>query len=32
MLAALSTQKANLNEQDLMKYRKFTEDYGQEGS
>jgi hypothetical protein len=32
MLAALSTQKPNLNERDLIKYRKFTEEYGQEGS
>jgi hypothetical protein len=32
MSAALSTQKPNLNDHDLIKYRKFTEEYGQEGS
>lgn len=32
MMAALSTQKPNLREGDLVKYRKFTQEYGQEGS
>ncbi|CAF3933450.1 unnamed protein product [Rotaria sordida] len=32
MLAALSTQKPTINEKDLIKFRKFTEEYGQEGS
>lgn len=32
MMAALSTQKPNLREGDLIKYKKFTEEYGQEGS
>jgi hypothetical protein len=32
MLAALNTQKPTVGENDLEKYRKFTEDFGQEGS
>ncbi|KAK7114143.1 vacuolar protein sorting-associated protein 4-like isoform X2 [Littorina saxatilis] len=31
MLMALSTQKASVNEEDLKKLVKFTEDFGQEG-
>ncbi|CAF1007139.1 unnamed protein product [Rotaria sp. Silwood1] len=32
MLAALSIQKPTIHEKDLIKYQKFTEEYGQEGS
>jgi hypothetical protein len=32
MSAALSTQKPTVHEDDLRKYQKFTEEYGQEGS
>jgi len=31
MLMALSTQKASVNDEDLHKLKKFTEDFGQEG-
>jgi hypothetical protein len=31
MLMALSTQKASVNDADLAKLKKFTEDFGQEG-
>lgn len=31
MLMALSTQKASVNDDDLQKLKKFTEDFGQEG-
>lgn len=31
MLMALSTQKASVNDEDLQKLKKFTEDFGQEG-
>ncbi len=32
MLAAIATQKATVGEHDLVKYQKFTEEFGQEGS
>jgi hypothetical protein len=32
MMAALATQKPNLTEKDLVKYQKFTEEYGQDGA
>jgi hypothetical protein len=32
MLAALATQKSTVSEADLIKYRRFTEEFGQEGS
>ncbi|CAF3040830.1 unnamed protein product [Rotaria sp. Silwood2] len=32
MLAALLTQKPTVHEKDLIKFQKFTEEYGQEGS
>ncbi|CAF1463218.1 unnamed protein product [Rotaria sordida] len=32
MLAALSTQKPTVGDADLTKHKKFTEEYGQEGS
>jgi hypothetical protein len=32
MIAALSTQKPTVHEKDLIKYRKFTQEFGQEGS
>jgi hypothetical protein len=31
MLAALTVQKATVSEADLARYRKFTEEFGQEG-
>jgi hypothetical protein len=31
MLAALSTQKATVGENDLLLHKKFTEEFGQEG-
>ena len=31
MLSAMSRQKATVNEEDLQKCRKFTEDFGQDG-
>lgn len=31
MLRSLSTQKRTVNEEDLDKLKKFTEDFGQEG-
>jgi hypothetical protein len=32
MVAALATQKATVGEGDLVKYQRFTEEFGQEGS
>jgi hypothetical protein len=32
MLAALAVQKATVGEADLVKYQKFTQEFGQEGS
>lgn len=32
MMAALETQKPTVGEQDLLLQKKFTEEYGQEGS
>ncbi|CAF1525606.1 unnamed protein product [Adineta ricciae] len=32
MLAALSTQKATVRETDLLRYKQFTEEFGQDGS
>ena len=31
MLMALSTQKASVNDEDLKKLKKFTDDFGMEG-
>lgn len=32
MIAALQTQKPTVGEADLLKQKKFTEEFGQEGS
>lgn len=32
MLGALATQKPTVGEEDLTKQKKFTQDFGQEGS
>jgi hypothetical protein len=32
MLAALATQKSTIGAGDLLKYQKFTQEFGQEGS